>query len=61
MSTIVFNRVSDRDVPALGPHAATLKGYRAAQWTAFGFAMICASPPSFYPQMLMRFDSMQRR
>ncbi|KAF7976799.1 hypothetical protein HWV62_5654 [Athelia sp. TMB] len=42
VSTIVFNRVSDRYVPALGPHAATLKGYRAAQWTAFGFAMISA-------------------
>ncbi|KAF7987040.1 hypothetical protein HWV62_163 [Athelia sp. TMB] len=42
ISTIVYDRVVARDESSIDSHSATLKGYKAAQWTAFGFAMLSA-------------------
>ena len=51
ITTIVFNKIVARDSKRLGytgitsdttaPPSARISGYRAAQWTAFGFAVLC--------------------
>jgi len=51
LTTVVFNRTAkdraeqlgtpfDSKVPGSAPLAVLLSGYRAAQWTAFGFSML---------------------
>ena len=51
ITTIVFDKIVARDSKRLGytsitsdttaPPSAQISGYRAAQWTAFGFAVLC--------------------
>ena len=50
ITTIMFDKTVARDSKRLGytditsdaaPPSAQISGYRAAQWTAFGFAVLC--------------------